>query len=387
MAALPRRENKRVRHRWLAVPLLAAALAIPGVAACQASAAAPLTATAIAPLDRAGLVHLANVAVQALLANDASRLPLADDFRYTENGQALDIGDGLWGTLSAYAGQDPALVPAAADLHYRADIVDPAAGEIVAYRGIDENGTKGVLALRIKAAAGKITEMEAIAFRHEYVGPRSGTVTLFQPRLLQPFEPASLGSLEPLLGGNAPAERDRLIAAANAYFDGQVAGRSARVPIDPGCVRRDNGHLSTGAADSQPLDPKVPAFKPWALGCAAQIDSGLYGYVEAVRERRFVVDAERGLVAAFDVWDVPGTKPSFKVKGVGTVAYPGPRAGAGKTEAQQQFTATGGANLFFPSSALATHLFKIEGGRIVRIEALARGTPYGFLSGWSAPSR
>jgi hypothetical protein len=369
-----------------ALPLLAAAIAWP----CAASAQAPVPSAAsasAAPLDRAGLVHLADMAVQALLANDASRLPLAEGFRYTENGQALDLGDGLWGTLSAYAGQDPALVPAAADLRYRFDVVDPAAGEIVAYRGIDENGTKGVLTLRIKTDAGKIAQMEAIAFRHEYVGPRSGTVTLFQPRLLQPFEPATIGSLDPRFAAPAPADKAGLIAAANAYFDAQVAGRSAGAAIDPACARRDNGHASTGDAASQPLDPKVPGFKPWALGCAAQIDSGFYGYVEAVRERRFVVDAEHGVVAAFDVWDVPGTKTSFKAKGVGTVAYPGPPAAASGADAQQQFTASGGANLIFPSSALATHLFKIENGRIVRIETLARGTPYGFLSGWMAAQR
>jgi hypothetical protein len=365
----------------LALPLLA--LLLPSA---QASAQAPAAAVT-APLARAALVRLADQAVQALLANDGSRLPLADGFRYTENGQVLDVGDGLWGTLTAYAGQDPALVPAAAELRFRHDVVDPAAGEIVAYRGTDENGTSGVLALRLKVAGGKIAEMEAVVFRHEYVGPRSGTVTLFQPRLLQPFEPATLGTLDPAFSERAPADKSALVTAANAYFDGQVAGASRRIPLDPACARRDNGQRSTDVADSRPLDPKVPAFKPWALGCAAQIDSGLYQYVEGIRDRRFVVDAESGVVAVFDVWDVPGTRLSFKAKGVGTVAYPGPRAGASEAEAKQQFAETGGANLIIPSSALATHLFKIRDGRIVRIETLARGAPYGFLSGWEGARR
>jgi len=382
MRAVSARKDRTMLRTHLALPLIAVLLGLGHEAMAQAPAAAP--AVSSAPLDRAGLIRLADQSVQALLVNDPSRLPLADNFRYTENGQTLDLGDGLWATMSAYAGQDPALVPAAADLKYRYDVVDPSAGEIVAYRGIDENGTSGVLALRLKVAAGKIAEMEAIAFRHEYVGPRSGTVTLFQPRLLQPFEPKTIGAIDPVFTASAPADKAALIAAANAYFDGQVAGNSRRIPLDPACVRRDNGHLSTGAADSRPLDPKVPAFKPWALGCAAQIDSGFYQYVEGVRERRFVVDAESGVVAALDVWDVPGTKLSFEAKGAGTVAYPGPRAGASEADVKQQFAENGGANLIIPSSALATHLFKISDGKIVRVETLARGAPYSFLSGWGA---
>jgi len=298
----------------------------------------PVTAAAAVSTDRAGLVLLADQAVQALLSNDGSRLPLADNFRYTENGQPLRIGDGLWGTLSAYAGEDPRLAPAAADLKYRLDVVDPDTGQITAYRATDENGTQGVLALRLRVTGGKIAEMEAVVIRHEYAGPRGGTVTLMQPMLLQMFDPEHLGSADPDFAKESPGRRPTLIAAANAYFDGQEAGRSKGIAFDAGCVRRDNGHLSTGST----------------LSCAEQIDSGLFRYIEKVRDRRFVIDTERGLVSAIDIMDVPGTVLSD----------------------------VGSANLRVPQSMLSVHLLKIRNGKIVRLETFSRGAPYGLLSGW-----
>ena len=38
-----------------------------------------------------------------MIAHDPVKAPLASDVRYTENGQPLAIGDGLWRTLTARA--------------------------------------------------------------------------------------------------------------------------------------------------------------------------------------------------------------------------------------------------------------------------------------------
>jgi hypothetical protein len=347
----------------------------------ESTPAAPSTGAAVSS-DRAGLILLADQAVQALMVNDGSRLPLAENFRYTENGQPLRIGDGLWGTLSAYAGEDPRLAPAAADLKYRLDVVEPESGQIIAYRATDENGTRGVLAVRLKLTGGKISEMEAVVIRHESVGTRGGTVTLLQPLLLQMFDPAHLGSADPLLTPATPSNRGALIAVANSYFDGQEANRSQGIPFDPGCVRHDNGHLSTAAADSPPLDPKVPEFKPWTLSCAAQIDSGLFRYIEKVRDRRFVTDTQQGLVAAIDVLDIPGTTLDFTAGHGKHIEYPGTRVGVTSAPAEHQYSDVGGADLRVPQSLLSLHLFKIQDGKIARLETFSRGAPYGLLSGW-----
>src|SRR5262245_44509393 len=77
--------------------LIALTAGIPLSAASQSPPPTP-------PTSSAGLRLMAAQAVRALLVDDGSRLPKAAGFRYTENGQPLAIGDGMWGTLTAVAG-------------------------------------------------------------------------------------------------------------------------------------------------------------------------------------------------------------------------------------------------------------------------------------------
>ena len=49
--------------------------------------------------DRACLNGFVDQYLAALVAHDPSRLPLTKTARYTENGQTLDLGDGMWGPV------------------------------------------------------------------------------------------------------------------------------------------------------------------------------------------------------------------------------------------------------------------------------------------------
>jgi hypothetical protein len=336
--------------------------------------------------DRTGLERMAAQFVQALLANDGSRLPKTKAFRYTENGQELRIGDGLWGTLSAYAGQDPVLAPAAAGLPYELTVADPQSGQVVRLLSIDENGTKGVLALRLRLEHEAIAEAEALAVREEFSGERAGTVTLFQPRLLAMLDGARIAAADALFGRNATADAELMVGAANAYFDGIEKGSSRGIPFAPGCVRRDNGFQATDDPEAPPLDPRQPAFRPFALGCAEQIDSGFYAYVEKVRERRFVADPEQGLLAAFHMIDNPGAHLSFTARGVGEIDYPGPRAGPSRPTGGLFNSGLAASNLIVPSTAQSVVIFKFVDGQIARIDSFARAAPYRIRSGWPAPT-
>ena len=66
--------------------------------------------------DRACLEKLLDTYLGALVAHDPKRLPLAPGARFTENGQALPPGDGLWGTIdfaeAAIASPSPIRQPA-----------------------------------------------------------------------------------------------------------------------------------------------------------------------------------------------------------------------------------------------------------------------------------
>ena len=64
-------------------------------------APAPADILAAGRCDRACLHDLTDQVFLAMAAHDASRLPLRDGVRYTENGQALRLNDGLWQTADA----------------------------------------------------------------------------------------------------------------------------------------------------------------------------------------------------------------------------------------------------------------------------------------------
>src|ERR1700733_8164412 len=57
-------------------------------------------ATGPIPLNcnRACLENLMDRYLAAVVAHDPKRLPLSEDVKYTENDQAMDIGDGFWKT-------------------------------------------------------------------------------------------------------------------------------------------------------------------------------------------------------------------------------------------------------------------------------------------------
>ena len=348
-----------------------------------AALAFPAIAATTPTCDEVCLNRLADQFVQAMAVNDGSRLPLGTSFRYTENGQRLEPGDGMWGTLSAYAGQDTALSPAATKLPYRLTLFDPAKGEVVRLVETDENSTRGLTVLRLKLdAEGKLGEAEVLPVREEFAGNRGGTVTLLQPLLLVTMDGEKLEAADPLLSrreatSSSPAE---LQAAADAYLDAMQGGKGGAAPIAEDCLRRDNGVRTTGNSASDPLDPAKPAFKPFALSCQAQLDSGFYSNVARIRDRRYVVDAARGLVLVLTQMDLPGTWLTFKAPKVGTVAYPGPRGTDPALDGQ--FANRFSANMIAPVSMNAALLFKVVEGKIARIDAFYRGAPLGIKSGW-----
>ena len=63
------------------------------------TAAAP--ATPVVACDRACLEGMVERYFDAVVANDPSQVPLADDVVFTEDGQRLLIGDGLWNTMKS----------------------------------------------------------------------------------------------------------------------------------------------------------------------------------------------------------------------------------------------------------------------------------------------
>ena len=296
------------------------------------------------PCNRACLDGLVEQVLQAMLAHDASRLPLAKGVRYSENGQFIALGDGLWGTAGKIA--MPGTGGGAGD--YAALFADPASGTAGYWGVTNENGTSGVLALRIKVAAGKITEIEAVDVREEAQGPRGGTVTLMRPPLPVEWKASALGSLDPVFQKTGATSIPATLMTA--YFDGLERHTSKGVRFAPECTRRDNTVQGS-------------------LGCAAQLDgaqlegktdgdrtapNGLYKHTTKVRDRRILVaDAERGVVLAVAMIDNPGIGSNLP------------------------------ASQLVPSTYMVPQLIKIDNGNISRVEGMVKWMPFGYTSAWA----
>ena len=123
------------RAAWLALALCGA---VPSVASAQGGRC-----------DRACLIGIANQYLDALAAKDPAKAGLAGSVRYSENGQRLRIGDGVWNSMSGKG-------------TYQLHVADAAAGQILTIQTMRENGTPIILATRLKVADRRITEVEEI---------------------------------------------------------------------------------------------------------------------------------------------------------------------------------------------------------------------------------
>jgi hypothetical protein len=95
------------------------------------------------PCDRSCARTLVDGLLAAMIAHDPAQAPLDEDVRYTENGQPLAIGDGLWRTLTARAGSSLYLV---------------GDRDLGGFAGTVETDIPGRLTLRIRQRRGRITE-------------------------------------------------------------------------------------------------------------------------------------------------------------------------------------------------------------------------------------
>jgi hypothetical protein len=305
------------------------------------------TALGAQTCDRACLEGFVDRYMDAVIAHQPANVPLAPGVRFTEDGQELRIGDGLWRTLRAKG-------------HYRLFVSDVPAGEVVFFGTIEEDGrdadhgTPALIGLRLRVHDQQLTQIEQLVIRDEKAATRVAALTP-NPAFVQTI-PA----------GERMSRAD-LIATANKYFSGmQQNDGKGDYPFADDCDRRENGMQTTNAplppGQTRP-DPKTSLVYSVQWSCMEQFRSGLLHFVTRIRDRRFVaVDEERGLAVAFGFFDHSG--------GV-TRTFPTPD-GRSVTSGPVQ-----------PWTWQMAEMFKIERGKIHKIEAVLQRSPYGMNSGWS----
>jgi hypothetical protein len=312
-----------------------------------AAPAAP-AATATDACGRACLEAMVERYLDALVVNQPGRLPWDDAVRFTEDGQQLPIGDGLWNTMKAKGS-------------YRLFVTDVRAGQVAVLATIEEDhreaskATPALLALRLQVRGGRIQQVEQIVVRDEKAAAR---VAALAPH--------------PLYQQDVPAaqrmSRGALVAIGDKYFAGmQRNDGKGDYPFADDCNRLENGMQTTNAptpAGQQRPDPKTATTYSAQWSCREQFESGLLHFVNRIRDRRFVaVDEERGVVFAFGFFDHSG--------------------GASRTfQDPQGRSVTAGP--VQPWTWQIAEVFKIEQGLIRKIDAFLQRVPYGMNSGWSS---
>src|SRR5436190_6351636 len=241
-----------------------------------------------------------------------------------------------------------------------------------------------MLALRLKVQNRQISEVEALFVRPAAnaaggggrgAAPAPAANAANRGGNAPPPPPAArleaLGRPHPLfLEPIPPAERMSradLIKVANMYFSGmQKNDGLAEYPFTDDCERFENASQTTNtetpAGQTRP-DPKTANTYSSQWGCMEQFKSGLIHFVTRIRDRRYVaVDPERGLVFSFAFFDHMAGKTRTYTRSDGRTITGGPTS---------------------PWTWEIAELFRIEKGKIRRIEAILQQPPYGMQSGWS----
>jgi hypothetical protein len=322
------------------------ALAAAAMAGGLALSAAPVSAQSLTappdplanPCQRACLEGWVNKYLEAMKAHNVDPALFARDARFTENGVHLPLGgEGLWFDMTGIG-------------NYKFYVPDIETQQVAFFGTVTIAGRRSTsqepkptivgLVLRLKVKGGRITEIEQLAIRPEQ--PLGGATAPAAPPRFPPTGEAveALGAPHPMFAEVIPPaermSRADLIRTANYYFSGMAPNDGkGYYPFTDDCLRKENGIVSAG--------PKE-ASAPNRQGCKEQFEKSLKGVVSRIRDRRFVaVDRERGIVFAFGFFDHEQINWTWQL----------------------------------------AELFKIEKGKIRRIEAMFQRAPFGTPSGWS----
>jgi hypothetical protein len=295
--------------------------------------------------DRAGLIAILNQFLASLPKHSPADVPLASNFKITEQAVRIPAGDGLW--VSATSG------PTA----FNIQLADPVSGQAGFFGVIHEWDKPVLLATRLKVVSGMVIEIENVIARDLR---EASLANLKTPR------PGLLADLP----ANEKTPRAEMIRIANSYFDSIEQDDGDLCPFADGCVRHENG-LQTSLNNSPPptggigeaFGPGVSAIlaKLLALKTRDAMFSGGFAYITQIRPRHMVLcDEQKGIVYGFPRFVHRGDIRKMKISGVPGVE-------------ELPFG-------FGPNDLQAAEMFKIRSGKVYEIEAS------GFINAYLAPT-
>ncbi len=270
----------------------------------------------------------------ALAARQPDLLAL-DNVTYSENNVILDIGDGLWNTVTAIG--EPYLV-----------IPDVELNSIVFFTTVTETFDTSGMATRITLnSAGDVCEIETIVARQADEGFKFPNPQFYYKAIFDEITPAEQRH-----------SREELAAAANGYFDTlQQNDGTLHVQFHPECDRVENGVQTTRTPDKE-LGKRLHQA---TLSCSEQFELGYYRYDDRLRGRRIITcNNERGIVVACGFIDHCGKVGDYQL--------------SDGTEASSPIRR--------PHSYYLMEAFKVVNGVIRQVEAMFITVPYHMKSPW-----
>ena len=290
----------------------------------------PVAVAAQSKCDRACLEGYVDRYLDAMKEHKVDPGLFAKTVIFTENGVRLPFGnEGLWYSM---AGRGT----------YKFYIPDVETQQVAFIGTLKEGGSRGgkpttvAFALRLKIVNKLITEVEQLAIRPEQSlfggssGSGAGAAAGGFGNTGDNVE--KMGAPHEIFTQAIPeaerASREELIKTANHYFSGlQRWDGKGIYPYTDDCVRFENGMMASPDVKKQFTDGSLRNMG-----------------VSRIRDRRFVaVDRERGIAFAFAFFDHVSINWTWQL----------------------------------------AELFKIEKGKIRRVEAVFHKCPYGTNSGWS----
>jgi hypothetical protein len=163
--------------------------------------------------------------LDAMVAHNPGSLPTAANVRFTEDEMEKKLGEGIWKTATRLRG-------------YRQDFLDVREGVAATHVIVEEASGPVMLALRLKVAGQKITEVETLVTRGRADGALFNIDALQSPRKEMAVVPPKAQL----------AFRAEAIRIAQFYPAGLKVGSFVEVdaPFTPGAYRVENGSTMAG---------------------------------------------------------------------------------------------------------------------------------------------
>jgi len=277
--------------------------------------------------DRACLYKALDSYLDALNHKDPWQVPWSAEARTFENNVAMQIGDGLWGTISTLEAYDLRMA-------------DPVSGRVAKFGAVNERGAISPFVVLLDVRGGRIERAETLV-RRKASDPRIMAEPVFERKPV----------FDEIIPDQDRLPRARLVAIANGYFDTlQLNDGTLFTQFDEHCNRFENGVQTTNNPALGRLGQSLE------MGCADQFKMGYFRYDDRLRDRQFsLIDEERGMVLASALMDHSGRIQTYRL--------------SDGTTAESHYLA--------PHSYYMFELFKVNAkGRIRQIEANFLTVPY-----------